>query len=125
MADDSPWEAVQKINRAWRTGEISDVGELFHPDAVIVHPGFEGRTEGREACLQSYRDFAAQATVRRLDEYDPQVDVTGDTAVISYGFQIDYEMDGETYADAGRDVFVLTRAGGRWQAIWRTLVMDG
>jgi uncharacterized protein (TIGR02246 family) len=125
MADDGPWEVVQRINRAWRNGDMDGLGELFHADSVFVHPDFAGRTEGREACVETYREFAANATIRRLEEIDPQVDVVGDTAVVTYGFRIHYEMGGEMQADSGRDVFVLTRTtGGRWQAVWRTLVME-
>ncbi|HEX6597200.1 MAG TPA: nuclear transport factor 2 family protein, partial [Acidimicrobiales bacterium] len=85
MADDGPWQAVQSINRAWRTGDARGIAELFHPDAVIVHPGFEGRSEGRDECVQSYVEFAGQATVRSLDEYGTAVDVVADTAVVTYG----------------------------------------
>jgi uncharacterized protein (TIGR02246 family) len=116
---------VRQINRAWRTGDASEIVELFHPDAVIIHPGFEGRTEGREDCILSYVDFAEQADIRRLEEFDPQVDVVEDTAVISYAFEIDYEMGGQAFQDSGTDLFVLARArDGRWQAVWRTLIMD-
>ncbi len=127
MADDGAWEVVRRINRAWTSGDLDDMAELFHPDVVVVHPNFEGRSEGREACVGSYRDFAAQATVKRLDEFDPQVDVFGDTAVVTYGFQLEYEMGGAALLDRGRDLFVLRRrdGSGPWQVIWRTLVMEG
>jgi uncharacterized protein (TIGR02246 family) len=123
VADDGPWEAVQRINRAWRAGDPTGIAELFHPDAVIVHPGFEGRSEGRDECVQSYVEFAGQATVHSLEEYGVTVDVVGDTAVVTYGFTIDYDLDGQPYRDRGTDLYVLTRAGEGWQAIWRTLVM--
>ena len=120
-----PWDTVRQINRAWRTGDASEIAELFHPDAVIVHPGFEGRTEGREDCVLSYIDFAQQADVRRLEEFDPQVDVVADTAVVSYAFEIDYLMNGQAFQDSGTDLFVLNRGrDGQWQAVWRTLIMD-
>ena len=124
-ADGDPWETVRQINRAWRTGDASEITELFHPNAVIVHPGFEGRTEGREDCILSYIDFASQADIRRLEEFDPQVDTVEDTAVVSYAFEIDYEMNGQAFSDSGTDLFVLNRGrDGQWQAVWRTLLMD-
>lgn len=122
---DGPWETVRAINAAWRTGDVLGLRDRFHEDAVMVPPGFEGRSEGREACVRSYQEFTDNATVRRLDELDPQVDVVGDTAVVTYRFEISYEMGGETQHDAGRDVFVLVRsAAGAWQAVWRTVVME-
>ncbi len=124
MADGNPWETVQQINQAWVSGEVGQIDELFHPNAVIVHPGFEGRTEGRDDCVQSYLEFAMQAQVHRLDAFDEQIDVVDNTAVVSYGFEIEYEMNGQGYTDSGTDLFVLTRAPGGWQVIWRTLLMD-
>lgn len=122
--DADPWDTVRQINDAWRSGDAVDIGHLFHPDAVIVHPGFESRTEGREACVDSYVAFALQARISRLEEFEPQIDVVGDTAVVTYGFEIDYEMEGQAFEDGGTDLFVLTRTNDGWQAIWRTLVMD-
>lgn len=122
--DADPWDTVRQINDAWRSGDAADIGHLFHPDAVIVHPGFESRTEGREACVDSYVAFALQARISRLEEFEPQIDVVGDTAVVTYGFEIDYEMEGQAFEDGGTDLFVLTRTNDGWQAIWRTLVMD-
>lgn len=124
MADGNPWETVQQINRAWVSGEVDQIDDLFHPNAVIVHPGFEGRTEGRGDCVQSYLEFALQAQVQRLEEFDEQVDIVDDTAVVSYGFEIDYETNGQAFSESGTDLFVLTRASAGWQVIWRTLLMD-
>jgi hypothetical protein len=124
MGDGNPWDTVQQINQAWVSGEVGGIDELFHPNAVIVHPGFEGRTEGRDDCVQSYLEFAMQAQVHRLDAFDEQVDVVDNTAVVSYGFEIEYEMEGQGYADSGTDLFVLTRAPAGWQVVWRTLLMD-
>lgn len=123
MAAD-PWETVQQINQAWQAGDADAIGRLFHEDAVIVHPGFDGRSEGRDACVRSYQEFADEVAVYELEAFDAQTDIVGDTAVVTYGFEISYEVDGEVWDDAGRDLFVLTREpGGSWRAIWRTLVM--
>lgn len=124
MADGNPWETVQQINEAWVSGEVGQIDELFHPKAVIVHPGFEGRTEGRDDCVQSYLEFAMQAQVHRLETFEEQVDVVDATAVVSYGFEIEYEMNGQGYTDSGTDLFVLTAGPTGWQVVWRTLLMD-
>jgi hypothetical protein len=33
-------------------------------------------------------------------------------------------MQGRVYQESGRDIFVLTRAGGRWQVIWRAVLLS-
>ncbi|MBN2289905.1 MAG: nuclear transport factor 2 family protein, partial [Candidatus Glassbacteria bacterium] len=112
---------LQKINRAWVEGRPEELGEYFHEKAVIVHPGFQGRSEGREACVSGYRDFISRAEVREYRETGFAVDLWGDTAVASYQFEIAYAMGGKEYRESGRDLFVFTREGGRWLAAWRTL----
>ena len=124
-AEGSPWDTIEALNHAWRTGRADEIDDLFHPDAVILHPDLEGRTEGRDACVQTYIDFALQATVSRLEVFEPQVDVFADTAVVSYGFEIDYEMHGNATQNSGTELTVLMQHEGRWQLAWRTLVMDG
>ncbi|MBI3666731.1 MAG: nuclear transport factor 2 family protein [Acidobacteria bacterium] len=53
-------QVLEKINRAWLNGRPEELAEYFHPDMVIVHPGFGGRAEGSQTCVQSYKDFTRQ-----------------------------------------------------------------
>ncbi len=125
MGEQTPLETVQRVNRAWRAGDSEALEPLFHPDAVIVQPGFQQRCEGRMACVQSYLDFAAVATVDRLDQFDVDVHVAGDTAVVTYGFRILYTIEDERRFDQGVDVYVLGRGPDRhWRVTWRTLIME-
>jgi len=98
------------------------LGEYFHPEAVIVAPGFRKRAQGRDECMQSYKDFVAATKVTDYQESDMTVDIWGDTAVASYHYEIAWEVKGQPYRDSGRDVFVLRREGGKWLVVWRTLV---
>ena len=123
-ADGNPWDTILQLNQAWVSGEVGPIDDLFHPNAVIVHPGFEGRTEGREECVESYVEFTMQAVVHRLETFDEQIDVIDNTAVVSYGFELDYEMNGQGISESGTDLFVLTRGPSGWQVIWRTLIPD-
>ncbi|HEX8037485.1 MAG TPA: nuclear transport factor 2 family protein [Ktedonobacterales bacterium] len=113
---------VGAINAAWVHGNAGEMAEYLDEGMVIVQPGFEEQVVGREACVESYREFASHAAIRQYDEGEVTVDVRGDTAIASYRYAIEYEMDGETYHDAGHDVFVLMRGDGGWHAVWRTLI---
>jgi uncharacterized protein (TIGR02246 family) len=112
---------LRQINDAWRQGRPEELVEYFHPQIVLVHPGFSGRGEGRVACVQSYVDFLAAARVHEYTESDHQIDVWGDTAVATYRFVMAWEMGGQSYREAGHDLFVFSREDGRWLAVWRTL----
>jgi uncharacterized protein (TIGR02246 family) len=115
-------QILRTINDAWTHGRSEDLAEYFHDDLVIVNPGFQGRLLGRQASVESYQDFAHQATIGRYAETEIAVDVWGDTAVASYRYEIDYELGGEAYHDIGRDLFVFQLEEGRWRAVWRTLI---
>ena len=113
---------LRSINQAWTQGRPEDLAPYFRDDMVIVGPGFQGRTEGKQACIESYKEFISQATIRDYEESEIVVDVWGETAVASYHFEIDYEMGGTEYHDTGYDLFVFVREGGLWRVAWRTLV---
>jgi uncharacterized protein (TIGR02246 family) len=115
-------DVLRTINDAWRRGRVEELGEYFHPEAVIVAPGFRKRAQGRDECMQSYKDFVAATKVTDYQESDMTVDIWGDTAVASYHYEIAWEVKGQPYRDSGRDVFVLRREGGKWLVVWRTLV---
>lgn len=113
---------VRAINAAWVHGNAGEMAEYLDERMVIVQPGFVERLVGREACVESYREFASHAAIRQYDESEVTVDLRGDTAIASYHYAIEYEMDGEMYHDAGHDVFVLMCGGVGWRAVWRTLI---
>jgi uncharacterized protein (TIGR02246 family) len=113
---------VSAINDAWTHGRPEDAAAYFHERMVNVFPGFSGRETGSEAFVESYRDFARQATIHSFSGTDMRVDLFGDTAVATYRYVITYDMDGTTYHEVGHDLFIFQRDAGRWRVIWRTLV---
>jgi hypothetical protein len=88
---------------------------------VIVGPDGQRYAEGRDASVESYRTFCEQATVTGYKELEPTVDVYNHLAVVSYGFDIDYTLDGKPATESGQDFFVLERDGDGWLAVWRQL----
>ena len=115
-------QILKKINEAWVNGNPEKLQEYFHEDMVIAQLGFGRVGTGRQACVQSYKDFISRAVVLDVRESDHTVDVWGDTAVASYRFELDYEMNREKHHDEGWDVFVFNRHKGIWHAVWRTII---
>jgi hypothetical protein len=115
-------ELLREINRSWLDGDFDALQKLLHEKVVTVRPGFGERAEGRESCIQSYKDFVRSAAVKRFDESDHQIDVCGTTAVATYRFDITYEMGGREFHEIGRDIVVLRLEGRGWQVVWRTLL---
>lgn len=113
------WQTIRRINKAWVSGRTDELREMLHHSMVIVLPGSKP-VRGLAACIDSYRDFTVEANVLRFEELASAVDVFGDTAVATYDFEITYELGGTWTTERGHEVFVLTREGGRWWAVWRT-----
>ncbi len=113
---------IRRINSAWLTRRTGELADCVHPAMVIAGPGRQVRVEGREACIKSYDDFMGAAVVDEYHEADPTIDVCGDTAVATFGWEMAWTMDGRSHRELGHDLFVLARHDGRWWAVWRTML---
>jgi len=116
------WQILKEINDCWVQGRPEDLEGHLHPDVVFVAPGFEQRLEGRAACVDSFREFCSTAIVHDYRTATPAVDLLGETAIATYGFEIEYGLGSESFSEAGRDIWVFVRDQDRWLAIWRTIV---
>lgn len=113
---------LKEVNRAWTGGNPGDISKYFHEDMIIAQPGFGIRGEGRNACVDSYKEFTGMASIEGLRESEHVVLIWGDTAVASYKFEVEYALDGQAHQDTGYDLFVFTRQAGSWLAVWRTIL---
>jgi ketosteroid isomerase-like protein len=126
MVDESKREnaatAMRQINQAWLNGRVEDVGPMVHPEIVMVFPDFAGRIQGREDFLAGFRDFRQNATLQEFREHDHQVDVAGDTAVVTFRYDMVYERSEKRYCATGRDLWVFHKEDGTWIAVWRAML---
>jgi hypothetical protein len=122
MDRDAVLDALQRINRTWLEGRPRDMAPLLHPDVVMVFPGFAGRAEGRDALIGGFVDFCDNAELHEYEESGHQIDVTGDTGVANYAFEMVYERSGVRSRSTGRDLWVFARQGGQWLAVWRAML---
>jgi uncharacterized protein (TIGR02246 family) len=113
---------LRRINQAWLDGRPDEIADLLHPDMAMVYPGFSGRGQGRAAIVAGFVDFCSNARVHSYREDNAQVDVAGDTAIVSYTFEMVYERSGERYQATGRDLWVFTHPNGEWLGAWRTML---
>src|SRR5258705_3864055 len=86
---------MRRINRIWLGSQVEDLAPMVHAEIVMVVPGFNGRIQGREEFLAGFRDFCQNARIHEFRDYDHQVDVAGDTAVVTFLYEMVYERDGE------------------------------
>jgi ketosteroid isomerase-like protein len=126
MVDESKREdaatAMRQINQTWLDGQVQDLAPMVHSEIVMVFPNFAGRMQGREDFLAGFRDFRQNATIQEFRELDHQVDVAGDTAVVTFRYDMIYERSGKRYRSTGRDLWVFQSQGKAWIAVWRTML---
>jgi ketosteroid isomerase-like protein len=115
------WNLVRESNRAWTSGSTHELSDLFDEHAVVIAPALQGRVEGREAIVASYVSYNMHAKTHSFEEMEHQVDLFGDTAVITYRFQVRYEViaDGAQHDETAQEILVLRRTD-RWRVLWRT-----
>ncbi len=112
--------ALRQINRTWAERRPRDLAPLLHPEIVMALPG-GGRVEGCEAFIAGFVDFCENATVHEYRESDRRIDLTGDTAVATFAFEMVYERAGSRYRSTGRDLWVFAHQAGTWLAVWRMM----
>ena len=113
---------MRRINQEWLAGRVDALAPLFHPEIVMVFPGFTAEKRGREALLAGFRDFVENARVAAFQESDHLVSVAGKTAIVSYRFEMMYERSGKSYRSTGRDLWVFHQENGELVATWRTML---
>ena len=115
---------IRDINQAWKSGHAEQLHNFFHPDIVMAGPGFQELVRGRDACVESYREFAANAKVHEHIESDFKIGVWSDTAVCTYAWSMTYERAGEQSREKGTDQFVFGREGDKWLAVYRYIYFE-
>jgi len=114
-------EVVARINRAWRERAFEGLGRLFEEDAMTAGPGYQVFARGRAACVDSYREFAENATVIEYAEGQPSVQVFGDAAVCFYSWKMTFAREDGPKTESGFDQFVLSRRDGAWRVAFRLM----
>jgi hypothetical protein len=121
-------DVVFRINEAWSKlrGEAmtAALNECFADEMVIRGPGFVFLGKGRESAVMSYQDFVSQTEVKSFSSDEPQIDVTGETAIAQYKWTMTYVLNEQEYTEHGYDVFVFAQRGKRWLAVWRALLPE-
>jgi hypothetical protein len=118
-------ELIDRMNRAWLEGPIEELpaalDTCFHPAMVIRGGDLQINAVGKEACIQSYIDFLSNAVVHRCMIDTPEIDIAGDSAMATYGWEMTYESEGQTYEEAGSDILALARSDTGWLITWRAM----
>ncbi|HEV7765945.1 MAG TPA: DUF4440 domain-containing protein [Thermoanaerobaculia bacterium] len=112
---------VAAITQAWLSKQYELIDDYLAADVVIAAPDSDTRVIGREAYVQSFRDYDSAAVTDEFDAGNPLIDVIGDAAVALCPFRISYQLNGVTYRETGTEMLVLNRSSTGWLVIWRSM----
>ena len=111
------WRTLRALNDAWTKGNPDDLKNYFHSDMVAITATGRERLEGREACFSSWNNFAKAANIHDWKELEPRIQIYGNTAVVTYYFDMSFDMGGQAVKLGGRDMFVFVKEGKKWWAV--------
>jgi hypothetical protein len=111
------WDTVCAMNDAWTTGNPDDLSKFFHRNMVAITPTDRNRLDGGAACVAGWKGFCEAARIHRWEEIDPAIQVYGNSAVVTYYFDMSFDMGGKTINMGGRDMFFFVKEGEKWWAV--------
>jgi hypothetical protein len=109
-------EVVSRLSVAWQSRSYAELSGHLDDDVVIVAPGFQGRVEGRNACVESYREFMERVTIERYEQAEPVIDAWEGTAVATYRWEMHDILVLQRRAPANADV--------AWRVVWRAITSE-
>ena len=113
---------LDRFDRAWLERDWEALSDCFLEQVVMVLPGFARKVLGREAMLQSYREFMGRAEIEAFETKERSIDIFGDMAVTAVKWRMKWTSEGKSYDEEGRELLVLVKREGAWKAAWRTMV---
>ena len=114
------WQTIQALNRAWAVeGNADALNAYFHTDMVAITPTVPKRLEGRAACVAGWQAFVETTKIHYWKESDPQVQLysNGQFAIVTYFWDMSYDMNGQTIQSGGRDMLALVNENGKWRVV--------
>lgn len=118
------WKIIEKINLAWCKKNTDDLLNYFHNKMVISTSEMTIIGEGREICIQSYKNFVENANIHDFNVINLRINIINNTAFAVYSYEIKYEKNGTQYDEKGREAFILTNEKDKWLAVWRIILND-
>ena len=118
--------ALRRLSESWRNRRYDELRDCFHDSAVMAVPGFSGRVAGRDALVESYREFMDRSTLDSYAEAPATIEIFENAAIAHFQWEMVWTSGGKQDRSSGRDLFAFVREpeSGRWKAVWRTMLFD-
>ena len=113
---------IKDLNHAVATGKVNKLDSLFHEDVKILSPDMKILGEGKTTCIKSYADFISKAKIEEYNDDVTNVSVYENTAVVFFTYSMAWLMDGKSFREQGKELYVLTKENDNWLIVLRKLV---
>ena len=106
----SAWEAI-------RSKQLAALENYFADDASVFVEGSAYRLSGKANLLRGLAAFTESSDLRSFQILEPQVQLLGDTALLSYYFTEAGTSGGKEFSSAGKITMVFVKQDGVWRAL--------
>ena len=103
----------------WGNGDPGGFLELYAADISYFDPSTETRIDGHDRMADYYRPWTGKIEIRRFEMLNPQVQVDGNMALLTYNL-VNYVRDSngdEAVGSRWNSTTVYHRRGDQWKAI--------
>jgi len=114
-------QAILKLERdaweAYKNKKIAAFNDYFAENASAFGDAQAYRIRGRADILREMEAAFKRGDLLSYQILDPQVQVLGDTALMTYYYSETGMRDGKSYSNAGKISMVFVKQGGKWRAL--------
>lgn len=115
---------IEKFNEAWTKGNIKELDSLLHDKVIFIAPDLKTEISGKEACLQTIKDYVDNANTKTFKLLDKKIHSWNQTAMISIEYHIEYDMGNRDHKEQGTEFWTLNKQQNNWKLIWRAMVKN-
>lgn len=101
----------------WGNGDPGGFVKLSAPEVTYFDPYLERRLDGRDALKSYYASLAGKIQIDRYELLNPNVQVHGDVAVLSFNYVSWSTAKGKTTESRWNCTEVYSRIDGEWRII--------
>lgn len=113
---------VSSFNDAWLHGKWDTLSQLLHNEVVFVLPDLVSVYAGKQACINSIREYTEHAQTKSFTVSRSDIRIWGATASVVLDYQVAYTIHEETFQEVGTEVWTLIREMNQWRIVWRGLI---
>lgn len=110
---------VRDYDAAWLEQDWDSLARQLAPSVEFVVPGLADVLIGREAVLEALRNAVCRMVIHEYNTTNITGYDRGPVGIVVYHWRLDCSVGSRRLQTTGRDVLLLSEAGGRWVLTWR------